>query len=721
MRRFLASLLFFVLGCSEDVPLHHLKPHIQVAEQLDLGEVYVGQDIESQLAILNQGDAPLILSAITVEDPKGVFSKAEERPETQLPHTLARATRYPLELHAKPTQPGPHEAKLVIQSNDPDRPRVNVRLKLVARPPLDCDDQNPCTEDVFDLKTGLCEHRFVDNIPCESADKCIQNAQCHLGVCIGTPKVCDDGVDCTEDLCRQSTGECVFVPKPEICDDHNSCTVDACTETGCTHQNRPNGELCDDGDSCTSDDACFAGLCQGVAGDVGLRCDDGDSCTINDHCDVTGRCKGESIIDAKAEGDVVFRYSLRAPGEPTESFFLHRAHVCMGDDGTYYGLDHLEDPSSFQHLVFAFKQCGSTHYQYFYHPSPNPKVAAVRRTLQVDAKGNTRVAVGVRDLPQFGYGLNTTAYLLDPDGKVIETTYSEPGAELGRSMLPDGSYVTARLEATNNAQVPAEATQDLVIRRTDRFKSVLWTYRVPADRWADLLGVAGPRVLFWNRGRFSALDFNTGRMVWSRSTSYASKDMALSTDLNLGLVRADNMIIGVNILTGRERFRYPPTPSLSYRPISDPAISTDGRVLFAMLARKKENDDGLSNFDWIELDADGKLISQTRLPYTYPADHFSARAIDHDDSYPTVANDGVSYYGIGDRFMAIDPGGRLRWTVKSSTAAYTATVPLLRNDKILLINDGDRGIIGIKTNGGVASDKGWSGFRHDGRRSKYTP
>lgn len=78
--------------------------------------------------------------------------------------------------------------------------------------------------------------------------------------------------------------------------------------------------------------------------------------------------------------------------------------------------------------------------------------------------------------------------------------------------------------------------------------------------------------------------------------------------------------------------------------------------------------------------------------------------------------------GEPDRFFAINADGSLRWTYTSSLAnAFTGTVPLLREDGVLLINEGSRKIIGIRTNGGKMSNQGWASFRHDGRRTKFTP
>jgi hypothetical protein len=122
---------------------------------------------------------------------------------------------------------------------------------------LDCDDQNPCTNDSCDAEAG-CGHQ--DN----EAD-------------------CDDGNACTlEDGC--AAGACVGGPAPD-CDDDNGCTLDSCLPgSGC--QQAAVALVCDDGDACTTGDVCSGGVC--TAGDP-VVCDDKNVCTI-DSCNAAGLC-----------------------------------------------------------------------------------------------------------------------------------------------------------------------------------------------------------------------------------------------------------------------------------------------------------------------------------------------------------------------------------------------------------------------------------------------
>ncbi len=63
----------------------------------------------------------------------------------------------------------------------------------------DCDDHNPCTDDVCYIKIG-CTHiphsgKCDDGNPCTTADFCTGDT------CAGDPVSCDDGQACTDDVC----------------------------------------------------------------------------------------------------------------------------------------------------------------------------------------------------------------------------------------------------------------------------------------------------------------------------------------------------------------------------------------------------------------------------------------------------------------------------------------------------------------------------------------
>ena len=126
------------------------------------------------------------------------------------------------------------------------------------------------------------------------------------------------------------------------------------------------------------------------------------------------------------------------------------------------------------------------------------------------------------------------------------------------------------------------------------------------------------------------------------------------------------------------------------------------------------------SLEWTELTAQGQPMVMTPLPYTFQIPWMPPRV--EDDPSITVADDGVAYVGYDSQLWAIDPGGNIRWTYTSTLPdAFTGAVPNLRDDGVLVISEGARRFIGIKTNGGTLTSEGWPAFRHDNRRTNYTP
>lgn len=76
------------------------------------------------------------------------------------------------------------------------------------------------------------------NVPC---DVCEVIDDIEVCGCEGDPDCCVENADC---------------------DDGNECTTDLCESFTCVYENRD--AVCDDGDECTEDDICIAGECSGV-------------------------------------------------------------------------------------------------------------------------------------------------------------------------------------------------------------------------------------------------------------------------------------------------------------------------------------------------------------------------------------------------------------------------------------------------------------------------
>jgi hypothetical protein len=222
----------------------------------------------------------------------------------------------------------------------------------------DCDDSNPCTIDICELGKGCANKPMLDLVPCDDADACTGADACKDGICKGIKLECDDGNPCTKASCASAVG-CVGKPlqgvvcddgsactkgdvcldgvclgSPKVCDDGNDCTLDTCSPaTGlCKHNTAPDGSNCmPDAVPCTLDlcvggackhdlvapgfclisGACISGgashpakVCQGCVPQqnplgwsllLGSACDDGNACTGKTTCSATGACLGAAI------------------------------------------------------------------------------------------------------------------------------------------------------------------------------------------------------------------------------------------------------------------------------------------------------------------------------------------------------------------------------------------------------------------------------------------
>jgi hypothetical protein len=162
-------------------------------------------------------------------------------------------------------------------------------------PALDCDDKNVCTQDNCSA-TGGCGHAPIGNTcdadgnPCTVGDKCLNGA-----CAAGAPQNCNDANACTTDSCNTQTGKCDHVALPDgaTCSDNSLCTLDdVCTASKCGGTPK----ICDDGNECTKDTCAGAGQCLTGSAADGSPCSDGEACTLVDGC-VGGKCKGKPKCD----------------------------------------------------------------------------------------------------------------------------------------------------------------------------------------------------------------------------------------------------------------------------------------------------------------------------------------------------------------------------------------------------------------------------------------
>ena len=170
---------------------------------------------------------------------------------------------------------------------------ARVSYELGFSCPTDCDDGNPCTEDVCVLTQ--CQHTVASNgTSCSDGDDCNGSEVCGGGSCSpGTPPEIDDANPCTLDSCDPELGV-LHDPAPEgtSCDaDADVCTgLDSCDGAGVCEPGAP-PEI-DDGNPCTVDE-CDPALGVMHQPATGLSCADDDVCDGAESCTSTGQCVGE--------------------------------------------------------------------------------------------------------------------------------------------------------------------------------------------------------------------------------------------------------------------------------------------------------------------------------------------------------------------------------------------------------------------------------------------
>ncbi len=177
-----------------------------------------------------------------------------------------------------------------LPSSTSDHLPIALDLRLATTP--ECAGDPQCDDGVF----------------CNGAETCVS------GTCQpGTPRDCNDSVDCTADSCNESTDACDHVPNDALCSDGLFCDgAETCHVTlGCQPGGNPcPGRFCDDGlDACVDclsnghcDDAVF---CNGSEQCVGGACQSGASPCVGAWCDEDGRaCHSYGDGDFEPDGDV---------------------------------------------------------------------------------------------------------------------------------------------------------------------------------------------------------------------------------------------------------------------------------------------------------------------------------------------------------------------------------------------------------------------------------
>jgi hypothetical protein len=242
-----------------------------------------------------------------------------------------------------------HEAETSCNDEDPCtsdvcepghgcRNEIDVQICPGCFTDSDCVNTNVCTTTTCKACSAAgcppgfqrrCETKNIAAF-CDDGDACTTPDQCDAGNCVsGPPKPCADGIGCTIDSCKGSTGVCsstgadlspscndgvgctldgcdveqgcFFDPSQCTCqtdekcpDDGNPCTAQVCEDGICVVEDEPQGAPCVAEIACASTVACDGnGACAiDKLAAIGTLCDDFDACTSEDQCDPDGACIG---------------------------------------------------------------------------------------------------------------------------------------------------------------------------------------------------------------------------------------------------------------------------------------------------------------------------------------------------------------------------------------------------------------------------------------------
>ncbi len=265
--------LLVAAGCSDD----RVRPtagdlFVTSVAPIRFPPTSVGESSEALLRLSNSSrfERRVVLSTAAPfsMEPEWVLAGGEERG---------------LPVRFTPSSAGTSEGTVVVEVEG-----LSIPVALVAegrRTPA-CEPSSPCVRSVWSNGVGACvEEPVEDGTACTAA--CLIDATCQSGACVGTPRSCDDGNLCTEDLCDPSKG-CAHTPS--VCDEPPPCMASVCDpEAGCALVPAPDGTVCGRR-GCDAQDICLAGNC------VARVPPEGAACGFESPCQPLGTCRANQCV-----------------------------------------------------------------------------------------------------------------------------------------------------------------------------------------------------------------------------------------------------------------------------------------------------------------------------------------------------------------------------------------------------------------------------------------
>ncbi|MFL5320561.1 MAG: hypothetical protein ACJ790_12950 [Myxococcaceae bacterium] len=237
-------------------------------ETVDFGRALEGSVVERNVELVSQSRANVTVELST----EGPFSTG-----ATITIPAGTSVKVPVDFHAGSTK---EQGKLLLGPGDK---RISVPLVGEGVHPLDCVASAVCHVSVFDLATNSCiETASNEGDSCISTNPCLENGSCRSGVCVGTPRSCDDGNKCTVDGCSEDTG---CVNAPIACPTpSNPCHAAICDPlSGCGEAFVGDGTTCGAVD-CINAQLCFSGTCVSVDTPEDFVCAPPTPCQGEGHC-----------------------------------------------------------------------------------------------------------------------------------------------------------------------------------------------------------------------------------------------------------------------------------------------------------------------------------------------------------------------------------------------------------------------------------------------------
>lgn len=251
----------------------------QVEDHLDFPPAFAdARERSLEVRVINESKATLSVAWTSLAKPFAV---------KLLPTSLPPgATTFPV--FFTPETAGEFSQKLSVSS--PGVKTAELLVGATVRSIPACTPSAPCLTATFDVDLAKCvETTAPDGVECDPQTKCVLSATCQGGRCVGTPKTCNDGNECTVDVCYTETG-CEFLPRPP-CPGDGACNVGVCNPArGCELAPAVDGTACGSLHSCNAAEVCISGAC--VVRDP----PDGYVCAEASPCQGEGRCIADTCV-----------------------------------------------------------------------------------------------------------------------------------------------------------------------------------------------------------------------------------------------------------------------------------------------------------------------------------------------------------------------------------------------------------------------------------------